>query len=155
MTTIRNYQPADRAQIMELLRLNTPAFFSPNEEEDLVYYLDNHIERYYVAELDSKVIGSGGINLADDGITAKLSWDMVHPEHQGKGIGRALTEFRIQHIKEMEGIQMISVRTSQLVYPFYQKFGLEIKEIVEDFWDEGFDMYRMEYPLEKSHQSES
>ncbi|AEI49474.1 GNAT family N-acetyltransferase [Runella slithyformis] len=144
MTTIRNYQPADRAQIMELLRLNTPEFFSPNEEEDLVYYLDNHIEHYYVAELDGKVVGSGGINLADDGVTAKLSWDIVHPEQQGKGIGRALTEFRIQHIKAMPGLQTISVRTSQLVYPFYQKFGLEIKEIVEDFWEEGFDMYRME-----------
>ncbi|WP_428657263.1 GNAT family N-acetyltransferase [Runella sp.] len=144
---IRKYIDADRTRIPELLRLNTPEYFSPNEEEDLVYYLDNHVENYYVIEIDGVVQGCGGINISDDGETAKLSWDIVHPEYQGKGLGSELTKFRIERIKEMEGIKMISVRTSQLVYPFYQKFGLEVQEIVEDFWDEGFDMYRMEYPI--------
>ncbi|RDB05041.1 GNAT family N-acetyltransferase [Runella aurantiaca] len=144
---IRQYNSADQEQIIQLLRLNTPEYFSPDEEDDLVYYLAHHVEYYYVVEKDGVVVGCGGINLADDGITAKISWDIVHPDYQGKGIGSALTKYRIERIKEMEGIKTISVRTSQLVYPFYQKFGLELKEIVEDFWAEGFDMYRMECDL--------
>lgn len=145
---IRKYKSTDQEQVIQLLRLNTPEYFSPDEEEDLVYYLAHHVEYYYGVEIDGVVVGCGGINLADDGITAKLSWDIVHPDHQGKGIGSALTKYRIERIREMEGIKTISVRTSQLVYPFYQKFGLELKEIVEDFWAEGFDMYRMECDLD-------
>ncbi len=145
---LRKYKSADQQQIIQLLRLNTPEYFSPIEKEDLVYYLAHHVEYYYVVEVDGVVVGCGGINLADDGVTAKLSWDIVHPDHQGKGVGSALTKYRFQRIREMEGIKTISVRTSQLVYPFYQKFGLELKEIVEDFWAEGFDMYRMECDLD-------
>jgi ribosomal protein S18 acetylase RimI-like enzyme len=31
-----------------------------------------------------------------------------------------------------------------LVYPFYEKHGFELIEIVQDYWSRGFDLYRME-----------
>ncbi|HEU4496484.1 MAG TPA: hypothetical protein VFR70_05495, partial [Flavobacterium sp.] len=46
--------------------------------------------------------------------------------------------------KEIKAIEKISVRTSQLVYPFYAKFGLELKETIKDYWGAGFDLYRLE-----------
>lgn len=141
---IRKHADSDRTRIIELLRLNTPDYFSPNEEKDLIDYLDNHANNYYVVEVDTIIVGCGGFNLSEDGKTGKISWDIFDPQSQGKGYGSALTKFRIRKMKEIDSIKTISVRTSQLVYPFYEKFGLEIREIVKDYWDKGFDLYRLD-----------
>ncbi|TPD73677.1 GNAT family N-acetyltransferase [Flavobacterium microcysteis] len=145
---IREYTDSDKHRLLELLKLNTPEFFSPNEEKDLLYYLDNEADNYFVLVMEDKVVGCGGFNLTEDGKTAKISWDIFDPSYQGKGLGSALTQFRIEKIKENKEIKTLSVRTSQLVYPFYEKFGLQLREVVKDFWDEGFDLYRLDCDIE-------
>lgn len=146
---LRKYLNTDKERLLEILKRNTPQYFSPNEEKDLIYYLNNHAHNHYVVELDKVILGCGGFNLSADGSTGILSWDIFHPDSQGKGFGTALTKFRIEKIKEIESVKIISVRTSQLVYKFYEKFGLEIKEIVKDYWDKGFDLYRMDSTINK------
>ncbi|WP_165045214.1 GNAT family N-acetyltransferase [Dysgonomonas sp. ZJ709] len=141
---IREYLDSDKEQLIELLRLNTPEYFSPSEEEDLKDYLDNHADNYYVVDIDGVIVGCGGFNLTDDRETGKISWDIIHPKSQGQGVGRELTLFRIRKMKEIESIKTISVRTSQLAYKFYAKFGLELREVVKDYWDKGFDLYRLD-----------
>ncbi|MNK10966.1 N-acetylglutamate synthase [compost metagenome] len=142
--TIRKYTPADDAQLIKLLRLNTPKYFAEAEEADLIDYLANHIDHYYVVEIDTIIMGCGGFNISKDGKNAGISWDLIHPDAQGKGVGSALTKFRLERIREIKGIENISVRTSQLVFKFYEKFGFVLKEIAKDYWAEGIDMYRME-----------
>jgi len=142
--SIRNYQHSDQSEILEILKLNTPAFFSPEEEKDLIYYLGHEIESYYVIEEDNKILGCGGFNLSDNPEVVKISWDIVHPQSQGKGLGGKLLKFRIEEIKKIDGVKIVSVRTSQLVYKFYERFGFETQEIKKDYWAEGFDLYRME-----------
>lgn len=132
---------------MNLLRLNTPTYFSPSEEKDLIYYLDHHAQNYYVIEYGSDILGCGGFNFSEDLTVGKISWDILHPEHQGKGLGSMLTKYRIEQMKSHGRVKIISVRTSQLVYKFYEKFGFELKEIVKDYWAEGFDLYRMEFSV--------
>jgi len=44
----------------------------------------------------------------------------------------------------MNGIEKISVRTSQFASKFYEKFGCKLLEVVKDYWAKGIDMYRME-----------
>ncbi len=144
---IRPYNDSDREAIVELLRLNTPEYFSRDEHNDLTDYLEEHLEYYYVVVVDDAILGCGGINLSQDGKTAMLSWDIVQPEYHGKGIGSALMKFRIQQIEKIAGVVTLSVRTSQLVYKFYEKFGLELREIVTDYWATGFDMYRLDCEL--------
>ncbi len=146
---IREYTPKDKDVIIRLFRLNTPDYFSTSEEESLFDYLDNHLEKYYVIELNEELIGCGGFNFAEDQKTCKISWDIFHPAHQGKGLGTALMNYRINRIKQYPNIEIISVRTSQLVYKFYQKFGFELKEVVKDYWAEGFDLYSMVYSIKK------
>ncbi|MCE7040931.1 GNAT family N-acetyltransferase [Dyadobacter sp. CY312] len=141
---IRKHREGDRTAIIDLLRLNTPAYFSPNEEKDLEYYLDCHAGNYFVAEENDTLLGCAGFNISTDQKTAALSWDIVHPDAHGKGVGTALTFFRIAQIKKIEPVEIISVRTSQLVYKFYQKFNLQLREVVKDYWDEGFDLYRLD-----------
>lgn len=144
--TIRNYRPEDREAVLELLRLNTPAYFAPSEEADLVYYLENESDHFYVMVSEDRPVGCGGINFSDDGATARISWDIFHPDLQGQGLGSRLTRFRIGRMSERESVHTLVVRTSQLAYTFYEKFGFETKEIVPDYWAKGYDLYRMERP---------
>lgn len=141
---IRPYTPSDDESIITLLRLNTPKYFAPEEEQDLRDYFTNHIDRYFVVEYNDTIIGSGGINIINKGKNAALSWDIIHPDYQGKGVGSQLTQHCLDVIKTIEGIENISVRTSQLVYKFYEKFGFVLQEVIKDYWADGIDMYRME-----------
>jgi len=141
---IRKFESSDREKVINLLRMNTPEYFSPNEEKDLIYYFDFHADNYYVIENQNNIIGAAGFNLSGDGKTGYLSWDIIHPEYQRKGVGSELTRFRIERIKAIETVQTLAVRTSQLAYKFYEKFGLILRETVRNYWDEGFDLYQME-----------
>ncbi|MBF8965309.1 GNAT family N-acetyltransferase [Pontibacter sp. FD36] len=144
---IRPYTPADQEALLQLLRLNTPAYFAPEEEADLVLYLQERREDYFVVEQEGQVVGAGGINYFDGYTWGRLSWDLIHPAFQGKGIGRQLTLFRIAKLKDMPGMQWLQVRTSQLVYPFYQKLGFELEQVEQDFWAQGIDLYQMKMNL--------
>lgn len=146
---IREFIPDDINELLGLLRLNTPAYFAPEEEADYAYYLQHHIHNYYVLEENNRIVAAGGINYMEDGTTARISWDMVSPDVQGKGIGSKLTQYRIGQIKILPNIKTIEVRTTQLVYPFYQKQGFTLVETVKDYWAKGFDLYRMEMKILK------
>lgn len=141
---IRTFHSSDTPRLLELLRLNTPEYFSASEEDDLIFYLNNEIEQYFVLLVNNEIMGCGGFNFSEDLKTGKISWDIFHPKSQGKGLGTALTNYRIELLKEIKSIEKISVRTSQLVYPFYAKFGLKLREVIKDYWADGFDLYHLE-----------
>lgn len=143
--TIREYKSIDKSSVMNLIRLNTPEYFAPEEENDFSNYLDNEKELYYVLLFNEKIVGCGGINFAENKTIGKISWDILHPEYQGKSLGSQLLKYRIEKIKAIDSIQKITVRTSQLAYKFYEKQGFELNEVKEDYWAKGFDLYRMEY----------
>lgn len=143
MIQIRPYTVSDKSAVMNLLRLNTPAFFAPVEEKDFEQYLENELEDYFVVVENENIVGSGGINYFFDQKTARISWDMISPQFHGKGIGKQLVENRLQLLLKNPEIDFIVVRTSQHTFQFYEKMGFEIKQVVKDFWAEGFDLYEM------------
>lgn len=142
---IREFIDQDKDAVLVLLRLNTPAFFAPEEERDLIDYLDHERELYYVLEADGKIVGCGGINFDSDGKVGKISWDIIHPDFQGKALGSKLLNYRLDKLEFDLNVKSIIVRTSQKSFRFYEKNGFELKEIIKDFWAKGFDLYLMEY----------
>jgi ribosomal-protein-alanine N-acetyltransferase len=113
LPTIGPYLPHHQPLLIDLLRMNTPTFFAPSEEQDYIDYLTHHAQAYFVVEEDNAIIGVGGINYGfDNGQTARLSWDIVHPHHQGKGIGAMLTRYRIDEITKNGSFQL-RLRPSQ------------------------------------------
>ncbi len=142
---IREYDITDKAAVIDLIRYNTPKYFAPEEEAGLIHYLDNERECYYVLLFDGKIVGCGGINFADNKATAKISWDIFHPDYQGKSLGTQLLKYRIEKLKTIDSVAKITVRTSQFAYRFYEKQGFELTAIIKDYWAKGFDMYDMEY----------
>ena len=143
--SIREFEVNDTKEIIDLFRLNVPKFFANEEEEDLIQYLENEIELYYVLLFDGKIVGSGGINFENELKTGIISWDIIHLDFQGKKLGSQLLKHRIEKLKTIASIQEIVVRTSQFTYQFYKKQGFEISEIIKDYWAKGFDLYRMNY----------
>lgn len=146
---IRPYTPADKPKLIALLRLNTPTYFAEAEESDFAAYLDSFTEDYFVTEEEGKLIGAGGINYFPEDGQARISWDVIHPDLQGKGIGTQLMQHRLKVIKNKPGIYLIVVRTTQLVYKFYEKMGFELEKVEKDFWAPGFDLYQMRLPLKE------
>ncbi|MEJ8758393.1 GNAT family N-acetyltransferase [Pontibacter sp. H259] len=144
---IRPYMSADKPALLELLQLNTPQYFHPSETKDFEHYLEHELESYYVLEQDGVIVGCGGINYFKEEKLARLSWDMVHPKQQGNGIGRKLATHRINEISSQPKLETIVVRTTQLVYPFYQKLGFALQKTVKNYWAEGFDLYEMHFKI--------
>lgn len=142
---IRAYQESDKHSVLNLLRLNTPAYFAHEEEKDLVYYLENELEYYFVLYNEGKLVGCGGINFSGNPKIGKISWDIFHPDYQGKSLGSKLLQHRIKKLKEFPELETITVRTSQLAYKFYEKNGFELVEVSENYWAPGFDLYKMHY----------
>lgn len=142
---IRLYQQEDQPQLISILRNNTPTYFAVEEEADFVAYLDHEIESYFVVELADRIVGCAGVNYKSDGTIGVLSWGMVHPDFQGQKIGQALLLHRIAYLKSKSTVQRIEVRTSQLVYRFFEKNGFQLLEIKKDYWAKGLDMYHMRY----------
>ena len=90
---IRENEPADKEAVLSLIRANHAEYFAPEEEADLSRYLDCEREWFYVLLFDGKIVGCGGINLADERTTGKISWDILHPEYQGRSLGTRLLGF--------------------------------------------------------------
>lgn len=144
---IRPYQSADKPHLIELIRLNTPPYFNPEEEMLLSKYLDNEREDYFVLEEEGTVLGCGGLNYEDNGTTAILSWGMIHPDFHGKGLGTQLTKYRLAFINTKPNILKCIVRTSQHTDKFYEKMGFSLKEVKTEYWGPGLDLYHMEMKL--------
>lgn len=142
---IRKYTYQDKERVLDLLKFNTPQFFSPEEESDLLYYLENEIEYYYVLELHRQIIGSGGFNFSGDYSKGKISWDLLHPDFQRQSFGTTLLKYRIEKLKEFSQLREITVRTSQQAYKFYEKNGFQLLGTIKDYWAPGFDLYNMKY----------
>ncbi|WP_067151907.1 GNAT family N-acetyltransferase [Pseudotamlana agarivorans] len=140
---IRKYSNSDKPKILELFRKNTPEYFDSSEEKDFENYLVNEVEDYFVYEINSEIIGAGGINYFTEQKIARISWDMIDPNSQRNGIGKKLTQYRISHINENTNIEVIIVRTTQLVHKFYEKQGFELEKIEKDYWAKNFDLYQM------------
>jgi ribosomal-protein-alanine N-acetyltransferase len=142
---MHNYTPLNKQAVLNLLRLNTPDYFAPSEEKDLIDYLENESGNFFVVELENTIAACGGYNLSADGTLGKISWDIVHPDYQGKGLGSELTKYRIERLKQIESVRTIAVRTSQHACLFYAKQGFVLKDMIKNFWAEGYDLYLMVY----------
>lgn len=143
MNKIRKYTSSDKPRLLEIIRLNTPLYFAEEEEKLFSEYLDHKIEDYFVIEQNELVVGCGGVNYNQT--QGVLSWGMVHPNYHQQGFGKQLLQHRINLLKNTPSVDTITVRTSQLVFRFFEKNGFETIQYEKDFWAKGLDLYKMKY----------
>lgn len=61
------------------------------------------------------------------------------PEHHGKGYGRALIEFIMDHYKDQCHQMMVGTGDSPLTLPFYQKCGFREHHRIKNFYTDHYD----------------
>lgn len=141
---IRPFRAEDLDGVVAVFRSNIPKYFTPPEEPGLHDFLRDHAADYYVIEAMGEVVGSGGIAYNDiDPPTVSLCWGMVREDYLGTGLGRLLTEFRINLAREKYGSVPLTIGTSQHTQGFYEKFGFRLVEHTPDGFGPGIDNCRM------------
>ncbi|MCA1589581.1 MAG: GNAT family N-acetyltransferase [Acidobacteria bacterium] len=140
---IRPFTPDDTESVVAVFRSNIPKYFVPEEEAGLREFLtDVRAEDYFVMELDDEIVGVGGIALNEDE-TVSLCWGMVRSDHLGTGLGKRLTQFRIDAAREKFGTLPLVISTSQRTQGFYEKFGFRLTEHTPNGFGPGLDICRM------------
>lgn len=129
-------------EIKNIFFLNVPKYFVEEEWNDFTEYLKLHNTTYFLAKNKNRVIGCGGYHKSND-TTARLSWDFIHPDFKGKGIGRKIISHCLEEIDKDANIHDIEVWTSQLAYQFYAKFGLKTYHVEEHYWGKDLHLYKM------------
>jgi putative acetyltransferase len=132
---IRAIRPSDNQELAKIVRdtltefgANHPGtvFFDPST--DTLYELFRK-ERsvYFVAELDNRIVGGGGIFPTEGlpGKTCELVKMYLLPEARGKGIGKSIIEQCLVTAKELgfEQIYIESMPELKLALKIYEKFG--------------------------------
>lgn len=146
---IREYRPEDENKIMEVFLENVPKYFAAHEAEEFRMFLREGPSNYYLILVSGNITGAGGFDFTADRQSAYLCWGFLAPAYHGKGIGRQLLDFRIKKISGNEHVTSLKVRTSQLAYKFFERNGFVLKQVVENFWAEGLDLYDMEYEIRR------
>ena len=143
---IRPFLLSDHAALIEIFHRNTPVWFHVSELADLENYLMKHShQNYFVAELNDKVICSGGFFFMNETKSeGRLAWLMIDPAYHGKGVGRKIVEHCLILIRKEKSVKIISVRTSQLTDKFYARFGFKTIATKKDYWAPGMDLVHME-----------
>ncbi|WP_083572309.1 GNAT family N-acetyltransferase [Flavobacterium johnsoniae] len=141
---IVKYTPLFKENCIEIFKSNLPKFFAPEELELFKSFLDQDTEdHYYVIMEDNRAVGCGGIFLDKKTDEAGLSWGMVHNAYHLKGIGKILTEYRINLLKKLYPSKTYKIDTSQHTAGFYEKKGFRTVTIIPDGFGKGIDQYVM------------
>lgn len=141
---ILKYAPVFKEKCIEIFESNMPKFFAAEELQPFIDFLDRDIEdNYFLVEKDGDIIACGGVFLTEDAEEAGLSWGMVRLDQHKTGVGKFLTEYRLDLLKEMYPDKVYKVDTSQYTAGFYLKRGFETIEVIPNGFAKGLDRYVM------------
>ncbi len=117
---IRQMLMQDVSAIAELEKI---CFSDPWSENSIASELDNRLSYWLVAEVDSRVVGYVGSQSVLDG--ADMMNLAVSPDYRRQGIGEALVEALVAHLKQKNIIVLLlEVRVSNTsAIALYKKLG--------------------------------
>jgi ribosomal protein S18 acetylase RimI-like enzyme len=103
-------------------RLRTSAGLSPKSEEGAALGLPNTFFGISV-EKEGRIVGMGRI-IGDGGLFFQLTDIAVEPEHQGRGLGKAIVGELVQHLKRTAPVgAYVSLIADGEAHRLYAKFG--------------------------------
>jgi ribosomal protein S18 acetylase RimI-like enzyme len=142
---LRAYAAGDRAACLHVFESNVPTFFRHEERPGFESFLDALPGPYFVLLDDGgAVVGCGGYALGAASGIADLCWGMVLRGRQGEGLGRALTEMRIEQASLDSRVHAVRLETSQHTVGFYQHLGFHTTNREPDGYAPGLDRVTME-----------
>ncbi|MEP7322232.1 MAG: GNAT family N-acetyltransferase [Saprospiraceae bacterium] len=141
---VRPYQLSDKEPLIGIFNLNTPTYFDPVEVRDYEGYLDLYGDTYFTIEHDQKIVGGMGYIIRENEHSASITWIFFHPDYKGLGLGSFAVNHCLTIFKSRQDIETLTIRTSQLVYPFFEKFGYRLIHSEKNYWGQGLDLCVME-----------
>jgi len=142
MRRVREYRSTDLLAVIRIFRSNLAKYFVEAEEKELRDFLAEYSDNYFVLEIVDEVVAAGGIALNDDQ-TVSLCWGMVRNDLIGTGLGKTLTEYRLERARETWGDLPIVTSTSQHTEGFYHKLGFQTTETIANGFGRGIDKCEM------------
>ncbi len=150
---IIQYRTAYRDHCIRIFKTNLPTFFAEEELQQFEVFLDQVSDQYYVVTMNDFPVGCGGIFFDEKNNEEGLSWGMVDANCHGQGIGKLLTQFRLDLFKKWYAAITFKIETSQHTAVFYGKMGFKIVDIIADGFGEGLDQYMMKIESETKKSS--
>lgn len=147
MDTLRPYTLADRDLCLAIFDSNVPHYFDPIERERFSSFLMAPLGHYFVVERDGEVVACGGYLVLSDPSVAELTWGMVKNDRHGGGLGRFLTQARLDVMKSLPGVTRAYINTSQHVQGFYSTIGFAVTSVEVDGHGRGIDSVKMELTI--------
>jgi N-acetylglutamate synthase-like GNAT family acetyltransferase len=83
-------------------------------------------ERFLVATVDERVVGTGMIDLT----TGKIDAIFVHPAYMKRGIGAGMVRY-LEALARSHGLPKLSLESTLNAAPFYRSLGFEGEEIAQ------------------------
>jgi ribosomal protein S18 acetylase RimI-like enzyme len=145
--TARPFEAEDVEACLRLFDSNVPDFFRTHERDEFEAFLRSLPGPYQVLEANAEVVGCGGHALREDGQVVNLCWGMIRRDLHGRGLGRALTEARLEQATREEHVRAVALSTSQHTVRFYEKFGFKTTDVRPDGFGAGIDRCDMRLDL--------
>lgn len=142
--SIREYVDADRDVCLSIFDSNRPKYFAEHERKEFADWLDQaDRESYSIMKLDDEIVACGGIYRDAEKTHIGMAWGMVRHDLHSNGLGRRLTEFRLQQMEELYPDVPQRLATSQHTFEFYEKLGFATTKVTADGFGPGIDRYDM------------
>jgi GNAT superfamily N-acetyltransferase len=97
--------------------------------------LDSPTFGAYVAEVDGRIVGSGGITVYDSppgpGLGTREAYIMsmyTEPEWRGRGVARAVLAAMVLFARRAGGVSRVWLRASAMGRPLYERAGFEARD---------------------------
>ncbi len=150
MNMIRPYVTQDHAACLALFDSNVPQFFDRSERAAFERFLEHDAGtwHYLVIVRAGAVVACGGHALSIDGRVASFGWGMVDRRLHRQGLGRALTEARLDACRRSAGVARIELDTSQHTRAFYTRFGFGVERVMTDGYGPRLDRWDMALDLD-------
>lgn len=116
---VRLWKAEDTDTCLEIYRLNAPGRFPAEVEQEFGETLKRNDDSMLVIEHQGCVVACGGTSLT--GTCATLSYGLIHPEFQGRGIGRLLLLSRLARLHGPPMIVLIYAVEASIGY--YERYG--------------------------------
>ncbi len=148
----RPYTAVDRGPCLTLFDSNCPEFFAHNERADYVAFLDAVGAKavggsgtgYTVIDDGEALVGAYGVCPGTTADECRLTWILLAPAAQGRGLGRAIMA-RVVAAARAQRAAWLRIAASHKSAPFFARFGAVVASSTPNGWGPG--MHRIDMDL--------
>lgn len=146
---VRRYTEADSAAVLAIFDSNLPEYFGQGDRAWLEETLEEPDGPAFLVAVDGVPAAFGGYEVWEHYNKALLFWGMAARRFHGAGLGKLLLFERLLHVATaaVPATRYVTVDTSPLVSPFFQRCGFELMGVWPQGYRSGMDMHELRFDL--------